>query len=185
MGKKNKNKSKAQDRGWASYFRAMSGNRKAYDKYFEDGQLKQGYSRSGAIGGSQRVYSNKIRGEMKGTKDARYRTPSTTFSIYKLPQQQAAPAPAAAPAASSAAQNPLAINNPYKAEADRLLQTIKDMEDAKPKTMISSSQAVNPSNLTIAAAGEQPKQSGSGSFKRRKAATTTTANLRTINSVNI
>ena len=99
-----------------------------------------------------------------------------------------APAPAPAPsfaAASSAAQNPLAIDNPYKDEADRLLQTIKDMEAAKPKTMISSSQAVNPSNLTIAASGSQPKQSGSGSFKRRKTATTTSANLRTINSVNI
>jgi hypothetical protein len=61
------------------------------------------------------------------------------------------------------------------------------MENAKPKTIFSSASAVQPSNLTIASAGSQPKQSGTGSFKRRTATkkTTPTSNLRTINSMNI
>jgi len=104
------------------------------------------------------------------------------YKIESGPQAEPAPAPvkAAAPAPD------LTINNPYKDEADKLLKTIKDMQDAKPKTIFSSASAVQPSNLTIASAGSQPKQTGTGSFKRRTAAKkTTTANLRTINSVNI
>jgi hypothetical protein len=74
-----------------SYAQALGYNKGAYDKYFKDGQLKQGYSTSGAIGGSKKVFSYTSRGKMAGTKDARYRKPSSTFEIYKLPGQPAAP----------------------------------------------------------------------------------------------
>jgi hypothetical protein len=112
-----------------------------------------------------------------------------------------APAPkAAAPApAAAAAPAPAPISNPYREQADALMKTIKDMETnqakkieeiqeaAKKRINYATPQAVNPSNLTIASAGTQPNQSGTGSFKRRMAPkkTTSNANLRTINSMNI
>ena len=86
------------DLGWAQNFRRFGGQKDKYDKYYKDGQLKEGYSTSGHIGGSKKVFEQKIRGEMAGTKDARYRKEGSTFEIYKLPDQKAAPAPSSAPA---------------------------------------------------------------------------------------
>ena len=88
---------KTGDSGWASNFSNFGGDRETYDKYFEDGKLKEGYSLSGDIGGSEQVFENSVRGEMAGTKDARYRKEDKTFEIYKLPDQKAAPAPAPQP----------------------------------------------------------------------------------------
>jgi hypothetical protein len=103
---------------------------------------------------------------------------------------KAAPAPAAP--AYTPQQAALPVNNPYKAEADRLLKTIKEMETARseeiaaaPKTIYAASQAVQPTDLTIASAGTTSKQTGTSSFKRAKKKTVTGNNLRTIQSVNI
>jgi hypothetical protein len=95
----------------------------------------------------------------------------------------AAPAPAPAPTPTPRAA-PAPVSNPYKAEADRLMKTIKEMEAAKPKTIYAASQAVQPSNLTIAAAGTASKQTGTSAFKRRRK-TSSSTNLRTIQSVNV
>ena len=86
------------DSDWASNYTNFGGNRNQYDKYFKDGKLKEGYSLSGDIGGSEQVFSQKVQGQMVRTKDSRYRKDDTTFEIYKLPEQKAAPAPAPAPA---------------------------------------------------------------------------------------
>ena len=110
---------------------------------------------------------------------------------YK-PPAPAAPAPKAAPKPA-----PKPISNPYKAQADQLMKTIKQMETnqtqkiaeiqeaAKARITYATPQAVQPANLTIAAAGSQPKQTGSSTFKRRSMQSPSTSNLRTINSMNI
>jgi len=95
------------------------------------------------------------------------------------PPAPAAPAPRAAP------QPNLSVNNPYKAEADRLLKTIQEMEAAKPKTMFAGSSTVStPQNLQIAAASDANKRAGTNNFKRRSPSKSTTP-LRTIQSVNV
>ena len=94
------------------------------------------------------------------------------------------PAPAA-PAAAPSAAPALTINNPYKAEADRLMKTIKEMEAAKPKAIFNNASPVSPSNqLQIAGASSANKTSGTSNFKRRTK-TTPTNIIRTIQSVNI
>jgi hypothetical protein len=106
--------------------------------------------------------------------------------MYDFVNGYTPPAPAAAPApAPTPQQAALPVNNPYKAEADRLLKTIKEMEAAKPKAIYAASQAVQPTDLTIASAGTTSKQTGTSSFKRSKKKTVTGNNLRTIQSVNI
>ncbi len=113
-----------------------------------------------------------------------------TRNTYKKKKQSApapAPAPAFAPAPASYAAPNLTINNPYKAEADRLLKTIKEMEAAKPKVLFNNASPVSTSNqLQIAGASSVNKTSGTSNFKRRTKTKTTPTNLiRTIQSVNV
>ena len=119
---------------------------------------------------------------------------TTYFQWNERPAPQAAPAPAPKAAPKPA---PKPISNPYKDQADQLMKTIKQMETnqtqkiaeiqeaAKARITYATPQAVQPANLTIAAAGSQPKQTGSSTFKRRSMQSPSTSNLRTINSMNI
>lgn len=101
---------------WYDWATTLGYDKDAYNKYFKDGQLKQGYSTSGTIGGSEQVFSYTSKGQMAGTKSARYRLPSSTFSIYKLPAQQAAPAEETKPEPTVEQAAPPVINNPYANE---------------------------------------------------------------------
>lgn len=170
------------DLGWAQNFQNFGGQKDKYDKYFKDGQLKQGYSTSGAIGGSKKVFENKIRGEMVGTKDARYRKPGSTFQIYKLPGQQAAPAPAAAAKASAPAPLMPTISDAskkYRAETDKLLKEAQEAREqfkadqeaaVKAKAIAAANQARQgqTANLQIQPASFTPTTAGTQPFKRRK-----------------
>jgi hypothetical protein len=114
------------------------------------------------------------------------------YGIYRTAKSAPAAAPAPAPAPAPKAAAPAPVANPYKDQADALLKTIQAMAPKpaaaapppKPTTIFAASQAVQPSNLTIASAGEASKQTGTSSFKRRKK-TNATSNLRTIQSVNV
>jgi hypothetical protein len=110
------------------------------DKYynFQDGMpvLKQGYSTSGAIGGSKKVYTikgTKSRyGRWGGGKDS-YRTipGKAPINIYKLPGQQAAPKKKKAPAKPKPTGNYKAKNLKTKAKPVKFDTSAYDKQIAK------------------------------------------------------
>lgn len=169
---------------WAANFQNFGGQKDEYDKYFKDGKLKQGYSTSGAIGGSEKVFEQKIRGQMAGTKGARYRKPGSTFQIYKLPGQQAAPAAPAAAAASAPAPLMPTISDAskeYRAETEKLLKEVQvardqfkaDQEAAVKAQAIAAanqSRSGQTANLQIQPASSTPKTAGTQTFKKRSIA---------------
>ena len=170
-----------QDQNWAYNFRRFGGKRDKYDKYFEDGQLKQGYSFSGAIGGSEKVFEHKNRGQMAGTKDARYRKPGSTFQIYKLPGQQAAPAPAPAPDPPAPLMPTISDESKkYRAETEALLSQIdKKLTDFNDKELDEQTRVRNfaiqsanqarsnqIANLQIQPASSTSKTAGTQAFKK-------------------
>ena len=158
---------------------------------FKDGNpvLKQGYSTSGAIGGSEKVHT--IKGSPNkyqrwgGGKDSYKWTGGTPdINIYKLPGQQAAPEPDAAPAASAPA--PLmpqisAASQQYRAEFQALSDKIaKQQADfnasqaaaAKAKAIAAANQSRSgqTANLQIQPASSTPKTAGTQTFKKRRIA---------------
>ena len=127
------------------------------------------------------------RKQVQGNRNVPQHFKNAQGAYYTWFPKQAAPAPAPTQATSAPAPAPLPVNNPYKAEADRLLKTIKEMEAAKPKAIFNNASPVSPSNqLQVSSASSPNKTSGTSNFKRRAKTTTTPTNiLRTIQSVNV
>jgi len=105
------------------------------------------------------------------------------------------PAPAPKPAAAPKAAAPKPASNPYKEQSSALLKTIDSLVQSMdkpapeppppPKTIFAGSSNVsNANNLQIAPAAGINKRGGTNNFKRR-ANSTSSSNLRTIQSVNV
>ena len=135
------------------------------------------------------AYSPPARGVSSGsfTRNSGRYGKSTREPIYQRSEPLPAPAPAPSTNTQQQSQVDLTINNPYRAEADRLLKTIQEMEAAKPKILFNNASPVSPSNqLQVSSASNPNKTSGTSTFKRRTKTTKKPTNiLRTIQSVNV
>ena len=90
------------------HFQNFKGDVNEYEKYYEKGgKLKEGYSTSGDIGGSEKVYGHTVQGAInKHPNSGTTRDPSRKFEIYKLPEQKATTTPAPTPEPEAPAPEP-------------------------------------------------------------------------------